>query len=429
MNLFKIKQLKPIFLFVLIINLLFANGVFGQDGGTLNVGDNAPGLVLTSTDNAIQSFAFPYQNKVVLVFFWSSAVSKSKENIYKYKRLYSKYSSLEYKSCDGFDMISVALQSDKNAWAQDLQKYRISDLNNCISLKGYNDFFVKGYKIKETPSSFLIDENGKVVAVNPSLKTIITYLDERRNSESQQEVQTRLSGKVMFGNSALMPLAKEKIWFINGNNDTIKTVTLDEKGGFLVDNMNGLSRVRVYFPTTTKINEEEMVFLTSDNGEIISPFSKNETGFEYYIEDIEIPYLKPVLFNDNKSNLTNQDKSIKKLYHVDNLFKSKEVILSKESIAKLNVILSRLNENKKTTLEIISHTDSNGDSKANDLITLNQSKSILSFLTSKGILKTRIKIIGKGENEIINKCKDGINCSDKEHAVNRRTEFKFYPIP
>ena len=138
---FKLKQLKPIFYLILVVNLLCANVSFAQDGGTLNVGDNAPALVLTSTDNAIQSFAFPHQNKVVLVFFWSSTVAKSKENIYKYKRLYSKYSSLDYKSCDGFDMLSVALQSDKGTWAQDLMKYRLLDINNCISLKGYNDFF------------------------------------------------------------------------------------------------------------------------------------------------------------------------------------------------------------------------------------------------------------------------------------------------
>lgn len=425
MNQFKIKQLKSIFLFVLIINFIFVNVSFSQDAMSLNVGDNAPGLVLTSSDNAIQSFAFPYQNKVVLLFFWSSSVSKSKENIYKYKRLYSKYSSLEYKSCDGFDMISVALQSDKATWAQDLIKYRLLDVNNCISLKGYNDFFVKSYKIKETPSSFLIDENGKIIAVNPPLKTIISYLDERRNLESQIDIQTMLSGKVMFGNNSLTPFSNEKIWFINGNNDTIKTITLDEKGHFFLDNVNTSVDLQVFFPSNSKIADEQIVFLTSDNGEVISAFTKNEIGYEYKILDIEMPYLKPLLFKENKSSIS-QDKSLKDLNMSEKLFKSKETVLSKESMAKLNAVIKKLKENPKTRLDIISHTDSNGDAKVNEASTLAQSNSIVAYLVSKGIAKNRLKAIGKGEDEILNKCKNGVTCSEIEHANNRRTEFKFY---
>lgn len=427
MKSFKIKQLKTIVLVILIVNFLFANVSCAQDGGTLNVGDNAPALVLTSTDNSVQSFSFPYQNKVVLVFFWSSNVAKSKENIYKYKRLYSKYSSLEYKSCDGFDMLSVALQSDKGAWAQELIKYRLLDINNCISLKGYNDFFVRSYKIKETPSSFLIDESGKIVAVNPSLKTIITYLDERRNLESQTDIQTKLSGRVMFGTNTLTPLANQKIWFLDGNNDTIKTTTLDEKGRFFIDNINTAVDMHIFFPSNSVITEEQTVFLTSDNGEIISAFSKNEANFEYKILDIEIPYLKPVLSNENKS-VSSQDKSLKNLNMTEKLFKAKETVLSKEAQAKINAVVLKLKQNPKTRLEISSHTDSNGDAKANKTLTLSQANSIVAYLASKGIDKSRLKAIGKGEDEISNKCKDGVSCSDTEHAVNRRIEFKFYSI-
>ncbi len=425
MKSFKLKRLKSIFLVILLANLLFTNVSFAQDGGTLNVGDNAPALVLTSSDNSIQSFSFPYQNKVVLVFFWSSSVAKSKENIYKYKRLYSKYSSLEYKSCDGFDMLSVALQSDKSTWTQDLMKYRLSDINNCISLKGYNDFFVKSYKIKETPSSFLIDEGGKIVAINPSLKTIITYLDERRNLESQPDIQTKLSGKIMYGANTLTPMANEKIWFINGNGDTIKTTSLDEKGRFFIDNINTALDLRIFFPSNSLITEEQTVFLTSDNGEIISAFSKNETGFEYKILDIEMPYLKPLFYNENKSS-SSQDKSLKDLNMTEKVFKAKETVLSSEAQTKMNIVLTKLKQNPKTRLEISSHTDSNGDAKANKTLTLSQANSIVTYLVSKGIDKSRLKAFGKGEDEISNKCKDGVTCSEAEHAANRRVEFKFY---
>ena len=95
--------------------------------------------------------------------------------------MYSKYSDIGYKSADGFDVISVALQSDKMAWEQDLRNFDLLKMNNCISTKGYNDFFVKGFKISQTPASFLIDEFGKIVFINPSIKMIIDYLNGKRN--------------------------------------------------------------------------------------------------------------------------------------------------------------------------------------------------------------------------------------------------------
>lgn len=418
--------MKYYIFYFLVVSLFFSKASFGQDVNTLSVGDNAPNLVLSSTNNSIQSFTFPYQNKVVLMFFWSSSVSKSKENIYKYNRLYSKYSNLDYKSCDGFDVISVALQSDKIAWGEDLKKFGLSKLSNCIAQRGYSDPFIKNYKITQTPTSFLIDEFGKIIFVNPSIKTIIDYLEQRRNSQLNLDVQTKLVGKIMFGNGQLFPLANEKVWFLNDKNDTIQSVTLDEKGKFLLRNINTSLNLTVYIKFSSKINEDQTVFLTSENGEIVSPFIKNEIGYDYTLLDAEMPYLKTLF--DNEPIVKTDKGGLKELYMSEQLFKPKTTVLSKEAITKLNAVIVKLNGNPKIRVEIISHTDSNGDAKSNLNLTLKQSASIAEYLLLEDISQSRIKTIGKGEEEIINKCKDGVVCSDAEHSVNRRTEFKFFAL-
>lgn len=420
----KIIHIKSVTFAFLLLQLVAYNKMTAQDGA-LKVGDTAPNLVLSSTNNSIQSFAFPYQNKTVLLFFWSSSVSKSKENIYKYKKLYSKYADIDYKSSDGFDLISVALQSDKTAWGYDLVKYNLLKINNCIAQKGYNDIFVKNYKIKETNSSFLIDNSGKIVAINPDLKTIISYLDERRNSEMSSDVQNKITGKVMYGNMQLKPLSGEKIWFVNGPTDTIQSFVLDDKGAFLLKNINAQMTLSVFIKSSSKVAEDEPVFLTTENGEIISPFVKNEIGYEYNLLDVEMPYLKPIF--DAETNLKPEsDKSIQALYLSEQLFKAKEIVLPTEATTKLNKIIAKLKENPKTNLEVISHTDSNGESSANLALTSKQSSAIITYLVSKGIVKTRLKAVGKGEADILNRCKDGVKCTESEHNKNRRTEFKFF---
>jgi outer membrane protein OmpA-like peptidoglycan-associated protein len=46
------------------------------------------------------------------------------------------------------------------------------------------------------------------------------------------------------------------------------------------------------------------------------------------------------------------------------------------------------------------------------------------YLVKQGIDKSRLKAVGYGEKMILNRCKNGVKCSEAEHAVNRRTEFK-----
>ena len=412
--------MKILFLQIVLV-LLFLNK---QTLAQLSVGDKAPNLVLSSTNNSIQSFTFPNQNKITLLFYWSTSVSKSRENIYKYKRLFTKYSDIGYKTCDGFDIISVALQSDKVSWENALKEYNLSQFNNCIAQKGYNDFFVKSYKLTETPSSFLIDELGKIIAINPSLKTIIEYLNEKRNSQLGLDTQSKISGKIMFGNSSLVGLTKEKLWLLNEKNDTLQSTLLDDDGTFLFNNITTSVSYNMFLKSSTKVLEGQVMFLTSNNGDIVSSFNKTDFGYEYKVLDAEIPYLKPLF--DNEPVVKKDSGEFKHLYFSDIIFEAKTNVLSKQAMTKLNSVINNLKAHPKTKMEIITYTDSKGETKANAILSSKQSNAILSFLVSKGINKTKLKAVGKGEDGIINKCIDGVECSDDDHKINTRTEFKFY---
>ena len=49
-------------------------------------------------------------------------------------------------------------------------------------------------------------------------------------------------------------------------------------------------------------------------------------------------------------------------------------------------------------------------------------KACIDYLVSKGVKNNRV--VGKwfGESMLLNKCADGIECSEEEHMINRRTE-------
>jgi outer membrane protein OmpA-like peptidoglycan-associated protein len=47
----------------------------------------------------------------------------------------------------------------------------------------------------------------------------------------------------------------------------------------------------------------------------------------------------------------------------------------------------------------------------------------MSWLVKKGISANRLKGKGYGESKLLNRCKDGVKCSEEEHLLNRRSEF------
>lgn len=52
-----------------------------------------------------------------------------------------------------------------------------------------------------------------------------------------------------------------------------------------------------------------------------------------------------------------------------------------------------------------------------------RAKRTVAYIISEGIDSSRITGKGYGETELINKCVNGVICSDRDHQLNRRSEF------
>ncbi|HPN70176.1 MAG TPA: OmpA family protein, partial [Saprospiraceae bacterium] len=80
-------------------------------------------------------------------------------------------------------------------------------------------------------------------------------------------------------------------------------------------------------------------------------------------------------------------------------------------------------------IELGSHTDAQGENAYNQKLSQKRAESARDWLTNEGIAADRIKAVGYGESVILNKCKNGVRCTDDEHRQNRRTEFKIIAGP
>ena len=73
---------------------------------------------------------------------------------------------------------------------------------------------------------------------------------------------------------------------------------------------------------------------------------------------------------------------------------------------------------------IESHTDMRGTKADNQDLSDRRAKAVIDYLISKGINRDQLYAKGFGESRLLNKCSDGVKCSEAEHAINRRTTFR-----
>ncbi|MCB0639919.1 MAG: OmpA family protein, partial [Lewinella sp.] len=79
-------------------------------------------------------------------------------------------------------------------------------------------------------------------------------------------------------------------------------------------------------------------------------------------------------------------------------------------------------------VELGAHTDSRGPADYNQDLSERRAASAKQFLVQRGIAANRIRTVGYGETQLRNHCADGVNCSEEEHRLNRRTEVRVLSI-
>lgn len=95
-----------------------------------------------------------------------------------------------------------------------------------------------------------------------------------------------------------------------------------------------------------------------------------------------------------------------------------------DAARELDKIVDVMKENPNMVIELGSHTDARGSDAFNLKLSDKRAKASAEYITSQGISADRISGKGYGETQLINQCTNGVKCSEDQHQINRRTEFK-----
>lgn len=109
---------------------------------------------------------------------------------------------------------------------------------------------------------------------------------------------------------------------------------------------------------------------------------------------------------------------------VENIYyENEEYKLSAAAKAELRKWAEDLIKYPDMHVEISAHTDTRGNAAVNQRLSEQRAREVKAYL-GKFLGAERLVAIGKGESEPVNACSDGVQCTEAEHARNRRTEFR-----
>ncbi len=381
----------------------------------LKVGDQAPNFLLTM-QNGMQGFTMPYMNRIVLVHFWSTSVLKSKQHNRALDRMTARYKNAVYKKAEGFVAVSVAVQSDKNAWLENIKQDSIQHMVNGIATRAYNDDICKKFGVNSLPADFLIDENGIIIAINPKYALVEELLDERKN---YQPVQKDLSGSLAVSSNSSEMYKLARITLFNAYNDSISSTITDNNGKFEFNDIKlGQDLVFKVFNQANILTSEPLALFNNKGDRIMESVTKDE-AFVFYIPanaGHKLIASSPAAENNSKVSMLNVTKHI--------MFKSVGNDLAITNEAEIKNIVDMMKRDQELEVEFTCHASTKLDAKTADELTEKQVQCIKKYFIAKGIPAGRIKGISKGNKEPVNKCKAGsADCSEAQHQLNQRAVF------
>jgi outer membrane protein OmpA-like peptidoglycan-associated protein len=148
------------------------------------------------------------------------------------------------------------------------------------------------------------------------------------------------------------------------------------------------------------------------------------------LKQLEEKRIVPDLYDEREVNVANKrvklnegDDLTKKLQLNPIYFDYEGFQIRESSKAELDKIVELLKARPNISLRVNSHTDSRGRDEFNMKLSKHRAAATVDYIINAGISKARVTGEGYGETKLINKCKDGVKCSEAEHELNRRSEF------
>lgn len=252
---------------------------------------------------------------------------------------------------------------------------------------------------------------------------IYSFIEEEPVEFKCQQI---ISGEVRDKNSTEI-IEGANVVLKDGEGNEIENVIVDEEGGFafsvfcetpitLVGEKEGYTSQSKSFTTSNEADKKLKLLILLGTGSISELVEETPVAVEEEEKPEGLPEVLPQEIV--KVRPSTYIVNIEPIY-----FELNSSYLGKEAKRELDKVVELMNKYPEMIIESGSHTDSRGIEGYNNWLSGRRANSTVSYIVERGIDSNRITGKGYGETQLINECPDGVECTEAQHAMNRRTEF------
>ena len=152
---------------VLIFGLIMVTVI---SHGQLRIGGAVPEISLPGMQDSTISLS-SLKGKIILIDFWASWCAPCRAANPFIEKLYNKYKD------QGFEVFAVSLDVKQESWLKAVKKDKLT-YTQVIDLAGWNSKVAESFYVDALPTNFLLDRDGKIVAINIEGKEMFDKVKE-----------------------------------------------------------------------------------------------------------------------------------------------------------------------------------------------------------------------------------------------------------